>query len=128
MWFAVKNGVKLLFFTEQEAVESELEYEKVPEEHPDYIDIYHPIAGWKSIQYSWEVFDWDEAVGMAAYTPSGPGFFGFKSAMIAYHDAWEWAEAEDKYLVWYSEAYLRGVKDHDEATEGMKATLDKLFR
>lgn len=123
MFEALLAGVvKVLFFSEEEAKASGLAYNAI-EGNPDFIDIYHPVAGWKALHMSWEEFEF----GGGAYTPWDTDFVAFDKAMTAYHAAFSWAEAIEVHLRWHSELSLQQMVDHVEERDGLKATLNRLL-
>ena len=60
-----------------------------PSEHPHFITIYKPIAGWKAVEYWWN----PDMEGF--WEPGQTGFSAWPSRELAELDAKGWAEAED---------------------------------
>ena len=129
MFFStLETGVKVLFFSEDKAKASGMPYQPIPADqiHPDYIDIYHPIAGWKDVYMSWCYDDYGDGNKHEYYGPWNTGFCGYKTAMLAYHAAHSWAEAEEVYLLYYSKEDLLGKKVHNDETDGYEAMFRAL--
>ena len=63
-------------------------YAEVEETHESFIDVYEPIAGWKS-----RLMVWDEE--MDFFVPWQTGFCGYATKEEAIEDAKSWASAED---------------------------------
>lgn len=61
-------------------------------DHPSFITVYKPIAGWKAVQYWWN--DKDKELG-GFWEPWQTGSFAYDTKEKAIIDATMWAEAED---------------------------------
>lgn len=75
-----------------------------PKEHPSFITVYHPIAGWKAVQYWWNP-DMD-----GFWEPWQTAPYAFRSEEQAVEDALIWAECEE--LPFYYPGYKQKAPEH----------------
>jgi hypothetical protein len=61
-------------------------------EHPPFVTVYKPMAGWKAVLYVWCV---DLACGYADYEPWQTGICGYRTRDEAIAEGMRWAEDEE---------------------------------